>query len=282
MKVIKNISELYAYLKGIDKNKSVGFVPTMGALHDGHATLIDASVSSSDITVVSIFVNPTQFGPSEDYSKYPRTEESDINLCASHKVDAVFMPSVDDMYPSGPKYTLVPPPELTQQLCGLYRENHFSGVATVVSKLFNIVRPDKAFFGLKDYQQYCIITNMAKYMSYDIEIIGVETVREASGLALSSRNKYLTAEEKTQSISIYRGLSEAKKLYEEGIRDKGKLEDTVSSAISSAGLKPQYVTLLQAVSLSQNIDWKLPVVMAIAAHTPDSNTRLIDNMVFGD
>lgn len=282
MKVIKSISELNAYLKGIENNKSVGFVPTMGALHDGHATLIDASVSSSDITVVSIFVNPTQFGPSEDYSKYPRTEESDIKLCDSHAVDAVFMPPVDDMYPSGPVYSLMPPPGLTQRLCGLYRENHFSGVATVVSKLFNIVRPDKAFFGLKDYQQYCIIKNMAKYMSYNIEVIGVETVREPSGLALSSRNKYLTNEERTQSVSIYKGLSEAKKLYTQGVHDKGKLEDTVNAIIAKGGLKPQYVSLLQAVSLSENIDWKLPVVMAIAAHTPQSNTRLIDNMVFGD
>jgi pantoate--beta-alanine ligase len=282
MKILKSISELNAYLKNIDKNKSVGFVPTMGALHDGHATLIDASVSAADITVVSIFVNPTQFGPNEDYSKYPRTEESDIKLCDAHRVDAIFMPSAADMYPSGPIYSLVPPPELTQRLCGLYRENHFSGVSTVVSKLFNIVRPDKAFFGLKDYQQYCIIKNMAKYMSYNIEIIGVETVREPSGLALSSRNKYLTTQERTQSVSIYKGLSEAKELYANGVHDKGKLESMVSETIAKGGLKPQYVTLLQAVSLSENIDWKLPVVMAIAAHTPQSNTRLIDNMVFGD
>lgn len=283
MKILRTISEVKTYKRGLSpQGGMIGFVPTMGALHEGHAKLMETAGKLSDKVVVSIFVNPTQFGPREDYSKYPRTEEADIDICAKYGVDAVFIPSVEEIYPVGAlPYSLTPPQSLEKKLCGLYRENHFAGVCTVVSKLFNIVEPDRAFFGLKDYQQYCIIKNMAEYMCYPIDILGVETVREDGGLALSSRNKYLSAEEKTAALSIYNGFMNAQELYKKGGTNKKQLEDKVHNSIALAGLKPQYVTLLQAHTLSEEIDWALPIVIAVAAYTPQSNTRLIDNIILG-
>ncbi len=283
MKILRTISEVKTYRRGLSpQGGMVGLVPTMGALHEGHAKLMDTAGKLSDKVVVSIFVNPTQFGPTEDYSRYPRTEEADLNICAKYGVDAVFLPPVEEIYPVGAlPYSLTPPESLEKKLCGLYRENHFAGVCTVVSKLFNIVEPDRAFFGLKDYQQYCIIKNMAEYMSYSIDILGVETVREDGGLALSSRNKYLSAEEKAAALSIYKGFMNAQELYKKGCTNKNQLEEKVHNNIALAGLKPQYVTLLQAHTLSEEIDWAKPVVIAVAAYTPQSNTRLIDNIILG-
>jgi pantoate--beta-alanine ligase len=246
----------------------------MGALHAGHAALINAArthAGQGGTVVVSIFVNPTQFGPNEDLSKYPRTMEADLQVCAAHGADAVFAPSADEMYPPGDS-TFVDETELSRGLCGAQRPGHFRGVCTVVAKLFNIIRPHAAIFGEKDYQQLAIIRRMVRDLFFDLEIIGHPTVREADGLAMSSRNRYLDAAERKRAAAFPAALSAAaKESHPAQIVAQAKALITAGT-----GAEPQYVELVDAETLAPVTVLNRPAVLAAAVKIGE--TRLIDNV----
>lgn len=249
-------------------------VPTMGALHAGHAALIDAARAHAGrhgTVVVSIFVNPTQFGPNEDLTKYPRTMEADLEICAAHGADAVFAPSADEMYPPGDS-TFVDETELSRGLCGAQRPGHFRGVCTVVAKLFNIIRPHTAIFGEKDYQQLAIIRRMVRDLFFGLEIIGHPTVREADGLAMSSRNRYLDAAERKRAAAFPAALSAAAKE-----SDPAQIVAKAKALITAGtGAEPQYVELVDAETLAPVTVLDRPAVLAAAVKIGE--TRLIDNV----
>jgi pantoate--beta-alanine ligase len=249
-------------------------VPTMGALHAGHAALIDAARAHAGrhgTVVVSIFVNPTQFGPNEDLTKYPRTMEADLEICAAHGADAVFAPSADEMYPPGDS-TFVDETELSRGLCGAQRPGHFRGVCTVVAKLFNIIRPHAAIFGEKDYQQLAIIRRMVRDLFFGLEIIGHPTVREADGLAMSSRNRYLDAAERKRASAFPAALSAAAK-----DSDPAQIVAQAKALITAGtGAEPQYVGLVDAETLAPVTVLDRPAVLAAAVKIGE--TRLIDNV----
>ena len=253
---------------------AVVLVPTMGALHAGHAALIDAArahAGRDGTVVVSIFVNPTQFGPNEDLAKYPRTLEADLELCATHGADAVFAPSADEMYPAGDS-TLVDETTLSRGLCGAQRPGHFRGVCTVVAKLFNILRPDAAVFGEKDYQQLAVIRRMTHDLFLGIDIIGHPTVREADGLALSSRNRYLGADERKRAAAFPAALSAAARETDPALI-VAKATELVTAGTGSA---PQYVAVVDAETLEPLEALDRPAVLAAAVKIGE--TRLIDNV----
>ena len=252
----------------------VVLVPTMGALHAGHAALIDAArahAGRDGTVVVSIFVNPTQFGPHEDLAKYPRTLEADLELCATHGADAVFAPSADEMYPAG-NSTLVDETALSSGLCGAQRPRHFRGVCTVVAKLFNILRPDAAVFGEKDYQQLAVIRRMTRDLFLGIDIIGHPTVREADGLALSSRNRYLGADERKRAAAFPAALSAAARETDPALI-VAKAAELITAGTGSA---PQYVAVVDAETLEPLEALDRPAVLAAAVKIGE--TRLIDNV----
>lgn len=252
----------------------VVLVPTMGALHAGHAALIDAArahAGRDGTVVVSIFVNPTQFGPHEDLAKYPRTLEADLELCATHGADAVFTPSADEMYPAGDS-TLVDETALSRGLCGAQRPGHFRGVCTVVTKLFNILRPDAAVFGEKDYQQLAVIRRMTRDLFLGIDIIGHPTVREPDGLALSSRNRYLGANERKRAAAFPAALSAAARETDPALI-VAKATELVTAGTGSA---PQYVAVVDAETLEPLEALDRPAVLAAAVKIGE--TRLIDNV----
>jgi pantoate--beta-alanine ligase len=257
---------------------TVGFVPTMGYLHDGHLSLVDVAAERCDRVVVSIFVNPTQFGPNEDLAKYPRDFARDEALCRGAGVAAVFYPEVAEMY--FPDHsTWVIEENLTQTLCGASRPGHFRGVTTVVAKLFHVVEPDVAVFGRKDAQQALVIQRMVRDLDFPIEIVMAPLIREPDGLAMSSRNKYLSADERRRALSISRGLARAVALYDQGERDAGTLCGTVSSEVSAAGGKIDYVGMMDRADLRPAEHADRPVVLAVAARF--GKTRLIDNVFLG-
>lgn len=258
------------------KGKSIGFVPTMGALHDGHISLIKKSVSKNDITVVSVFVNPIQFGPKEDFSKYPRPAIKDQNICKKNKVDFLFMPKADDLY--GADYsTYVEVENYSKFMCGVSRPGHFKGVATVVLKLFNIVMADNAYFGLKDYQHYVIIKKMTHDLNIKTKINGCPIIREKNGLALSSRNAYLSAEYKEKASNIFKILSNAKKEFDcgEDINNIVKKIKKSLNAIESAQI--DYVEIRDASTLDAAVQTTRSAVIAVAVRI--QNVRLIDNII---
>ncbi len=281
MKIFRRIEELRRDLKQQRKEgKTVGFVPTMGYLHEGHLTLIRRSKEENDITVVSIFVNPLQFGPREDFNSYPRDEEADFKKLSAEGVYAVFAPDVSEMYPE-PQLTHVEVERLSEPLCGRYRPGHFRGVATVVAKLFNIVQPDRAYFGKKDYQQLKVIEKMARDLNFPVEIIGVDTVREADGLAMSSRNTYLTPEERKIATNLYLALNKGLELYKNGVRSPEEIKKAVTESLSDvSGLNIQYVEILDAETLEEIKTIEKPAVLALAAFV--GKARLIDNIVLGE
>lgn len=211
--------------------RTIGFVPTMGALHYGHMALVDRCRADNDVTIVSVFVNPTQFGPNEDFDAYPRDLERDLALCRTHGVDVVFHPGVDEMYPE-PLRTVVEVASLSTILIGEQRPGHFQGVATVVTKLLNLVEPDRAYFGEKDFQQLAVIRRMVFDLSMRASIVGVPTVREANGLAASSRNVRLTPDERKAAPAIYEGLVAAERLFAIGERDAANLLGAVRSRLA--------------------------------------------------
>lgn len=254
---------------------SVAFVPTMGALHEGHLSLMREARKRADKVVVSIFVNPTQFGPNEDLDRYPRDPEGDTALCASVGVDYLFMPSVEEIYPQ-PGVTTVHVESLTDGLCGAGRPGHFQGVTTVVTKLFNIVQPDVAVFGQKDYQQLATVRRMVLDLCMPVEIVGAPTTRESDGIALSSRNRYLSPEMRQKALGISQGLRAAWRAYQKGERDAKTLLNTAQARIEEP-LRIEYLEMIHPDSLQplETLEGG-PGVIAVAVHA--GKTRLIDNL----
>ena len=272
---IKKIRSLV--LKAKKNRKKIGFVPTMGALHKGHLSLVKSARKQCNYVVVSIFVNPTQFGKNEDFSKYPRSLKKDEALLKKEKVDTVFYPKVVDMYPKNFS-TYVNEVSLSKGLCGKSRPGHFRGVTTVVNKLFNIVNPDIAYFGQKDYQQAQVIKRMADDLNIPIDIKVLPIVRESDGLAMSSRNQYLNETQRKKSLSLYKGLREVRQAIKKGQRDVAQLVKILKSTFRKNGItKIDYVKIVDAVSLEELKKIKGKVVVMIAAFV--GKTRLIDNEV---
>ena len=279
LKVISTKKELRSYLKTI--NGTIGLVPTMGALHSGHKSLIEAANKENDFVVVSVFVNPTQFGPNEDYDKYPRTLEKDVELAKEAGADVVFAPSPKEMYTNiyfeEKETTLVCPPyKYVNRLCGKSRPGHFDGVCTVVSKLFNLVKPAKAYFGQKDAQQLFIIQKMVDELDFDIEIKKCPIVRESDGLAISSRNTYLSENDRKKAINLSLALKKAKELKDKGIKEAQTLIDTAFSYLE--GFEIDYIEIVSLEDFTKIDTINDKALMLIAAKTPEVKVRLIDNM----
>lgn len=289
MRIVKDVQELRRLLSelrrpnGAVQERSVGFVPTMGYLHEGHASLMRAAKEQSDIVVISIFVNPIQFGPNEDFDSYPRDEQRDAALAEREGVDILFMPTVDTMYPQ-PTRTKIRVSGLTDRLCGASRPGHFDGVTTVVAKLFNMVQPDKAFFGMKDAQQVAVLQQMVTDLNMNVTIVPCPIVREGDGLALSSRNVYLSAEERSQALSLSKALRAAQEaVTEHEASTVGELDAILRQTINQSPLaRIDYVEILtfpslQPLELTQQLEQiEEDVIMALAVHF--GRTRLIDNM----
>lgn len=278
MKVFSTPHEMYTWSREERRmGRTIAFVPTMGALHEGHLELIRYGRQKCDRLIVSIYVNPKQFGPTEDLSRYPRDIEGDLKKAKSENVDAVFLPSDATMYPEGYQ-TYVEVRDITQRLCGVSRPGHFRGVTTVVAKLFNITIPDIAIFGEKDFQQLVTIRRMVNDLNIPIEIIGRPIVREPDGLAMSSRNRYLSANEREAALSLSQSLIEAKKLIEEGENNSSKVFAHVSNIIDAAKIvKIDYLHVVNVETLEDIDKIKPPALIAIAAFV--GKTRLIDNVI---
>lgn len=281
MKIVHSIHEVREYVREQRlSGKTVGYVPTMGYLHQGHQSLIRAASEQCDVAVMSIFVNPLQFGPNEDFDRYPRDLERDARLAEEAGIDLIFAPSVDEMYPAGngDSLTRVDVEQVTTGLCGASRPGHFQGVSTVVTKLFNIVQPDKAFFGMKDAQQVAVIQQMVYDLNLPVEIVSCPTVREADGLALSSRNVFLTEDERIQVLVLSRSLQAARELVANGERDVAAIVAAVSDLISEQPLAQiDYVELVQFRGLAPIEKIEEPALLALAVRF--GKTRLIDNTV---
>ena len=279
MQILKTMEDYRRWRKALEPDRSVGFVPTMGALHAGHLRLVESSRKANPVTVVSIFVNPLQFGPTEDFSRYPRPFGQDSDLCRAAGADAIFAPESSDFYPPGFS-TYCEVEGLDKHLCGSSRPGHFRGVCTVVLKLFNIVRPHRAFFGQKDIQQALILKKMVRDLSVDLELVIVETVREDSGLALSSRNVYLTLDERARASSLSRGLFRAREAWEKGEKSAAKLKEIIRMQIeSSSPTRVEYIEAVSQEGLTPVEILTVPSVLAVAVYY--GKTRLIDNVLLG-
>ena len=264
------------------RGERLGFVPTMGALHAGHLRLVEVARKHAERVAVSIFVNPTQFGPNEDFERYPRNLERDVELLASVGADLVFAPSPSEMYPEGER-TRVNVGVLSEHLCGPFRPGHFEGVATVVTKLFAMVGPCTAVFGRKDYQQLKVIERLARDLLLPVQVVGQRTVRDHDGLALSSRNAYLSAAERERALAIPRALAAAAARFEAGERDAARLIEPVRAALLAAELRPDYAELAdpeQLIPLKAGENAGPRALVAVAAFC--GSTRLIDNLVLGE
>lgn len=279
MKVESRIKEVRETIKEWKREGlTVGFVPTMGFLHEGHGSLIKKAVEENDRVVVSIFVNPIQFGPKEDLESYPRDLEKDTELCLNVGADLIFNPEKEEMYFED-FCTTVDMNGLTEKLCGKSRPSHFSGVCTVVSKLFNIVTPDKAYFGQKDAQQLAVIRRMVRDLSIDVEIVGCPIIREEDGLAKSSRNTYLNKEERIAAIVLNKSLKLAKEALEKGERNSNNVINLIKSTIDSEKLaKINYIQVVDALSMEDAQEINSDILVAIAIYI--GKTRLIDNFIF--
>lgn len=276
MRIEKKIANMRAFVQAARREgRSVGLVPTMGALHEGHLSLMRRSCNDHDVTVVSIFVNPTQFAPSEDFAAYPRDLERDAVLAQRQGVSVVFTPDAREMY-SDDFSTWVDVEEISTGLCGEHRPGHFRGVTTVVCKLLNIVQPDHAYFGEKDYQQLQVIRRMVRDLDIPVDIVAVPTVRETDGLALSSRNAYLSAAERKAAASIYAALQAAAALVAGGATGAQAVDLIDKRLRESALLRPQYVVSVDPDTLVDKSAGHKPMVLAAAVHA--GKTRLIDNI----
>jgi pantoate--beta-alanine ligase len=278
VKRILTIAEMKAACRGATRNgQTLGFVPTMGALHDGHLSLVKAAKARCDVTAVSIFVNPLQFGPAEDLDKYPRTLERDTALLEQLGTDILFTPSAEEMYPPGAQ-TYVVVEDLSNRLDGASRPGHFRGVATVVAKLFEIVRPDFAYFGQKDAAQSALIRKLAGDLDMDVQVVVCPTVRESDGLAMSSRNAYLTAEQRQQAPVLYRSLLRVQSAVDHGEHDSAKLIEIGKQVIANeAGVKLDYFVIVDLDTLDPVADMSRCALVAVAAYL--GSTRLIDNVL---
>ncbi len=260
----------------LSSGKTIGFVPTMGALHSGHTKLLEVSASQCDTTVLSVFVNPTQFNVSSDFEKYPRTFDSDIQLARAHFTSAVYAPTSDVMYPEGFN-SYVEPGHAAEPMEGAGRPGHFRGVTTIVLKLFHAVQPHTAFFGKKDYQQLAVIKQMVQELDMPVQIFGVDTVRDLDGLALSSRNTRLTTNSRRQAPVIYRALQLGQRMYQDGCSDTALIESAVAEHIHTAkDARCEYVQVVDAKSLVRFTEITQPSVICVACWFED--VRLIDNL----
>jgi pantoate--beta-alanine ligase len=278
VKRIATIAEMKAACRQVTRiGKTLGFVPTMGALHEGHLSLVRASKARCDVTAVSIFVNPLQFGPAEDLDKYPRTMERDTALLEQLGADLLFTPAVEEMYPAGAQtYVLVE--GLSNKLDGASRPGHFRGVATVVAKLFEIVRPDFAFFGQKDAAQAAVLRKLVNDLDMDVEVVVCPIVRESDGLAMSSRNAYLTSEQRQQALVLYRSLLRVQAAVDHGERDSAKLIEIGKQVIANeSGAKLDYFAIVDPDALELVADVSCGALVAVAAYV--GATRLIDNIL---
>ncbi|WP_018248242.1 pantoate--beta-alanine ligase [Orenia marismortui] len=278
MKILKKISEVREYVKARRKEgKSIALVPTMGYLHQGHLTLMKKAKEDNDIVIASIFVNPTQFGPTEDYEDYPRDLERDVNLAKEIGVDIIFAPEVEEIYLKD-ELTTVTVDSLNERLCGGSRSGHFDGVCTIVSKLFNIVNPDRSYFGQKDAQQVLIIKKMVDDLNFDIKIVTVPIVREEDGLAMSSRNKYLNKEERKAALVLYSSLKLAKKLIVSGERNANFIKEEIISLINQEELAEiDYVKIVKQSNIEEINEIEGEILIALAVYI--GQTRLIDNLM---
>ena len=282
MQVVKKIEELKSLIRAArTAGKTIGLVPTMGYLHDGHLTLMRQARSEQGFVIASLFVNPLQFGPNEDYAVYPRDLERDSRLAASTGIDVLFAPEVDEMYPAGNGKTLtfVDVAQITDTLCGASRPGHFRGVATVVTKLINISEADWAYFGQKDAQQVAVIRRMVEDLNLNVKIVSVPIVREKDGLAMSSRNQYLNDQERIAALVLSRALGNARKLLEAGERDTASLALYIETLIKEEPLALlEYVAVVDGGTLAPLGKIKPNTLIALAARF--GKTRLIDNMIW--
>ena len=279
MRVISDIQEITLVRQEVPR--PLGLVPTMGALHEGHLTLVRRAREHNDSVAVTIFVNPSQFGPAEDLEQYPRDLERDLGLLRLEGVDLVFAPRAEDIYPPGFN-TWVTVDNLADRLEGAFRPGHFRGVATVVTKLLNLVRPDRAYFGQKDGQQTVVIRQLVRDLDLGLEVVVVPTVRDADGLALSSRNVYLTPQQREAAPVVYRALSRAHEMWRQGGRNGEQLRQAVRSVLEAEPLveRIDYVSVADANTLEELDVAGGPVMVSVAVHL--GRTRLIDNIVLGD
>jgi pantoate--beta-alanine ligase len=278
MLILTSAAEVSAVSKEAHRaGKCVGFIPTMGALHEGHLSLVRTACGQSDVVIASVFVNPTQFGPKEDFSKYPRNVEQDSAMLAAEKTDYLFLPTVEEMYPPGAT-TWVTVQGLSDKLDGRSRPGHFNGVTTVVANLFNIVQPDLAFFGQKDAAQVAVVKKMVRDLNFDVHIVVCPIIREADGLAMSSRNAYLNPEQRKQALVLYRSLMRMQMLVDRG--------ETKSEALLAAGkqviaeeplIRLDYLEIVNPETLDQTDEIGPSALIAVAAYA--GSTRLIDNIV---
>ncbi len=278
METINSIGDLRKRLSlEREKGQTIGFVPTMGFFHRGHLELIKKARAENDLVVVSIFVNPTQFGPNEDYKKYPRNLKKDKKMASQIGVDYIFTPSADEIYPEDFS-TYVKVEGMSNLLCGKYRRGHFRGVTTVVAILFNIVRPDRAYFGAKDYQQLVIIKRMVKDLNFGIEIREVPIVREKDGLAMSSRNEYLNPEERQVALVINKALRETKETFLQGQRHTGVILEKAEKVLNNEpAFKLEYLDICDAENLENINEISKKAIVAVAGYV--GQTRLIDNII---
>lgn len=279
MNTVKTVLELRAAVaRARGEGKRIAFVPTMGNLHEGHVALVEKAGQRADFVVASIFVNPLQFGPNEDLAKYPRTLVADQDKLVAAGCHLLFHPDVEEMYPHGQDgQTRVSVPGVSEGLCGASRPGHFEGVATVVTKLFNMVQPDLAVFGEKDYQQLAVIRTLARDLNMPVQIIGEPTVRADDGLALSSRNGYLSAEQRAAAPALQRTLQQLAEALRNGSRDFAQLQKQGRDTLDDAGLRPDYLEIREAISLRPAIAEDRQLVILGAAYL--GSTRLIDNLV---
>ena len=277
MELIKHLSEMRNYVNRIEKGKSVGFVPTMGYLHEGHLGLIKRARQDCDEVVVSIFVNPTQFGVGEDYHSYPRDLARDIELCKQEGVDVVFVPSREEMYPDGYSTFVKVEGELSSTLEGSSRPGHFQGVCTILTKLFNIISPDFSYFGEKDYQQALVVKRLVRDLNFNTGIVVLPTVREKDGLAVSSRNSYLNKEERRAATVLHESLEKAKQLIKEGKRDPALVVSKMKDLIKAEPLAEiDYVAVVDPETLRKVERIRKEVLVVVAVKIGE--IRLIDNV----
>jgi len=281
MVVIEDIASMKRYVLAVKSNgMTIGLVPTMGYFHEGHLMLMRMAKKISDHLIISLFVNPAQFGQGEDLDKYPKDMERDKTLARAVGVECIFAPSVEEMYPEGYS-TYVNVENITNVLCGVSRPHHFRGVATIVAKLFNIIEPDIAVFGEKDFQQLAVIKQLVKDLNMNVRVVGHPTIREPDGLAMSSRNAYLRVDERKKSLILNKSLHLARNLFAEGVRDASKIRDSVKKMISSEeGCDIDYVEVVDPERLSpiRTIEDKALIALAVRI----GSTRLIDNTVLGE
>jgi pantoate--beta-alanine ligase len=278
MKIAKTITELKTCLAEIGKDKTIGFVPTMGYLHDGHLSLINKAQGQNDVTVVSIFVNPTQFAPGEDLDAYPRDFDRDSQLAEAAGTDLLFFPDPGEIYPAGASTFVAVEGEITRKLCGQSRPTHFKGVTTVVNILFNLIQPTRAYFGQKDAQQVAVIKKMVRDLHLPVQLVVCPIIREADGLALSSRNVFLTPEERNQALVLSQSLAAAKALYESGEGRIKSLKDQIVSHINAMPLAViDYVDILDCETLADIETITAPALVAVAVRF--EKARLLDNII---